>query len=141
MNALTTLNVKDTAVVMGANLNLNGQSAEGDSVWLTKNDNDEMSYQSKTAGQRFAVFSEVYYNRGWHAYIDGAEAPIIRTNFVLRGLVLPAGSHTIKFDFHPDSYYTGRTIQYTASIIWWLSLVFLIIMAVKTKTRAKLKSS
>jgi uncharacterized membrane protein YfhO len=56
--------------------------------------------------------------------IDNAEAPIVRTNFALRGLVIPAGSHSIKFEFHPSSYYTGRTIQIVASIILWLFLAF-----------------
>jgi hypothetical protein len=124
MNALTTLNVRDTAVIIGASQNISSQPAEGDSIWLTKNDNDEMDYQSKTSGTRFAVFSEVYYNRGWRAMIDNAEAPIVRTNFALRGLVIPAGSHSIKFEFHPSSYYTGRTIQIVASIILWLFLAF-----------------
>jgi hypothetical protein len=124
MNALTTLTVRDTAVIIGASQNIGGQAAEGDSIWLTTNDNDEMNYQSKTSGPRFAVFSEVYYNRGWRALIDNAEAPIIRTNFVLRGLVVPAGSHHIKFEFHPASYYTGRTIQIIASILLWLFLAF-----------------
>lgn len=124
MNALTTLNVRDTAVIIGARQNISSQPAAGDSIWLTSNDNDEMTYQSKTTGPRFAVFSEVYYNRGWRATIDNVDAPIIRTNFVLRGLVVPGGSHSIKFAFHPSSYYTGRTIQIIASIILWLFLAF-----------------
>jgi hypothetical protein len=129
MDALTTLDVKDTALLFTKDQAAVPASATGtpggaDSIWLTKNDNDEMTYQSKTTASRFAVFSEVYYNRGWMAYIDEHEAPVYRTNFVLRGLALPAGEHTIRFEFHPSSYYTGKTIQIIASLILLALLVF-----------------
>ena len=82
-----------------------------------------MTYHSTSTAPRFAVFSEVYYNRGWRAYIDNTEAPIIRTDYVLRGLSIPAGQHDIRFSFHPASYYTGRTIQIIASILLYLLII------------------
>jgi hypothetical protein len=103
---------KDSAATSGF-----AAPAASDTIYLVHNDNDEMIYHSVATGRRFAVFSEVYYDRGWHAYIDDSEAPIIRTNYVLRGLVIPAGQHTIRFTFHPRSYYTGWTIQVIASIL------------------------
>jgi hypothetical protein len=127
MEGLTTLNARDTALLFAKDQSAVSATATGtpgatDSIWLTKNDNDEMTYQSKTAAPRFAVFSEVYYNRGWKAYIDEKEVPIYRTNFVLRGLTLPAGEHAIRFDFHPASYYTSKTFQIIASLILWIML-------------------
>lgn len=127
MDALTTLDVKDTAMLFSTDkstLPATGTPADGDTIYLSTNDNDQMTYQSKTTAPRFAVFSEVYYPRGWHAYIDQTEAPIIRTNYALRGLSIPPGSHTIRFTFHPGSYYTGRTIQIAASILLFALLVF-----------------
>ena len=134
MDALNTLDVKDTAVLFSNDRNAIPTSALGapsatDTVWLEKHDNDEMIYHSKTTAPRFAVFSEVYYNRGWHAYIDDAEAPILRANYVLRGVALPAGDHRVRFEFHPASYYTGKTIQIIAST---LLLALLILAAVKS---------
>jgi hypothetical protein len=122
MDALTSLDTKDSAVLFTANQVAMPAAATvmpgpTDSIWLERNDNDEMVYHANTAAPRFAVFSEVYYNRGWHAYVDNDETPIVRTNFVLRGLALPAGRHTIRFEFHPASYYTGRTIQIAAGLI------------------------
>jgi uncharacterized membrane protein YfhO len=76
-----------------------------------------MIYQSATTRERFAVFSEVYYDRGWQAFIDGTATPIIRTNYALRGLSVPAGRHTIRMVFHPRSYYLGRSIQSVAGIL------------------------
>ena len=100
-------------------------------ILLVKNDNDEISYLSQAPGERFAVFSEVYYNRGWKAYIDDHEAPIIRTNYVLRGLSVPPGRHIIRFFFRPLSYYLGRQVQWMASIIFLLILAGAVIVGVQ----------
>jgi len=43
------------------------------------------------------------WNKGWRAYVDGCRAPILRTNFDLRGVVLPAGSHRVEFRYEPGS--------------------------------------
>jgi hypothetical protein len=134
MDGLNDFDVRDSAVLFAGDRAAAavGAGSISDTVWLEKNDNDEMVYSSRTASPRFAVFSEVYYNRGWHAYIDNNEAPIIRTNFVLRGLVIPSGSHSIRFEFHPESFYIGRIIQIVASII-----VFLLIAVAGVKIGRK----
>ena len=67
-----------------------------------------MTYTFNAASNQFAVFSEIYYKSGWKAYIDGKEAPIVKVNYVLRGLAVPAGKHDIKFEFKPQGYYTGK---------------------------------
>jgi hypothetical protein len=129
MDGLTGLDTRDTAIVIPtratAGLNeLDGNSPDaGDTITLQKSDNDEMIYQSQAGKKRFAVFSEVYYDRGWHAYIDDHETAIIRTNYALRGLEVPAGKHTIRFTFHPDSYYTGKTLQLLASLVLMALLI------------------
>ena len=137
MDALNTLDVKDTAVLFSTDrqtipTTATGTAGSGDTVYLTKHDNDEMTYQSKTATPRFAVFSEVYYNRGWKAYIDNNEAPIYRVNYVLRGMALPAGNHSIRFEFHPASYYTGKSIQIVANL---LLLILLIVAGIQMRKK------
>jgi len=73
-----------------------------------------------------AVFSEVYYPAGWEASIDGKPAPILRANFLLRALEIPAGTHEIKFTFNPKSYTTGTSISsisgYIVALVLLLSL-------------------
>jgi hypothetical protein len=132
MDALTGLDTKDTAILFESDraaiapmaTALDSSATKHDSITLIHNDNDEMIYHSTSKGPRFAVFSEVYYNRGWVALLDHRiEAPIIRTNYVLRGLAIPAGDHTISFIFHPASYYTGRTIQVIASVLLFALLL------------------
>jgi len=79
-------------------------------ISLVKNDHDVVSYQTESSTPQFAVFSEVYYDRGWKAFIDGKESPIVKVNYVLRGLSIPAGKHAIEFRFEPASYSNGRRV-------------------------------
>ena len=137
MDALTNLDTKDTALLFNGDVAVTNPASTGDTIYLIHNDNDEMIYHSTSSGPRFAVFSEIYYNRGWHAYIDNNEVPILRTNYVLRGLAVPAGQHTIRFVFHPASYYVGRIIQILASIL----LLGLLTFAALKEYRRKLKTS
>jgi hypothetical protein len=138
MNALTHFDPKDTAIIFMADSSRVKSGATWDSlgtISLVKNDNDEITYLAQAPGQRFAVFSEVYYNRGWRAWIDDHEAPIIRTNYVLRGLSVPPGRHVIRFFFRPLSYYLGRQVQWMANIVFLLLIAGAIIVAVQEYRR------
>lgn len=94
-------------------------SGEG-TINLSEYDPKEMVYNSNSNAAQFAVFSENYY-RGeegdWQAYIDGEPVDHIRVNYVLRGMNVPAGAHTITFKFHPQSYYLGSTLSTIGSIL------------------------
>ena len=139
MNALSNFSPADTAVVFASGKNLVNYAPgaqAGDSIWLDKNDNDVATYHSRSAENRFAVFSEIYYDLGWKAYIDGKEAPIVRTNYVLRGVSIPAGQHEIRFVFHPDSFYTGETISSIAGVLIYLLLIGAIVQYIR-KRRVK----
>jgi hypothetical protein len=134
MNALTHLHPKDTAIVFAADSSMVRVEAGPDStgtIQLIKNDNDEITYLSQAPARRFAVFSEIYYKRGWRAWIDDHETPIIRTDYVLRGLSVPPGRHIIRFFFRPLSYYLGRQVQWMASIIFLLMAAGAIIVAMQ----------
>ena len=126
MNSLTTLNTKDSAVVEDGEKALVKYDEATDStakISLVKNENDFIEYTSNAATAKFAVFSEVYYNAGWKAYIDGKETPIVKTNYVLRGLSVPAGQHKITFEFKPSSYYDSIKISVASSGLIWLLLI------------------
>jgi hypothetical protein len=126
MNALNSFTPRDTAVVFSKDrqaVSITAQTDPAATISLLANRNDEVIYQSNSATTGFGVFSEVFYDKGWKAYIDGKEATIVRTNYVLRGLSIPAGQHQIRFEFHPASYYTGETISTIASILVFLALI------------------
>jgi uncharacterized membrane protein YfhO len=126
MNTLTNLNTKDSAVVQANEKDLVKYDNNIDStakISLVKNENDFVEYSSSSNSQKFAVFSEVYYNAGWKAYIDGKETPIVKTNYALRGLSVPSGSHKITFEFKPDSYYSSLKIVSICNALIWLLLI------------------
>jgi hypothetical protein len=77
-------------------------------VSLTKYIPDDLTYTYNAATPQFLVFSEIYYPeaKGWHVYIDGKRKEgIVRTNYVLRGIEVPAGKHTLEMKLEPYSYY------------------------------------
>jgi len=81
-----------------------------------------LKYESRNSNEGFAVFSENYYAQGWNAYIDGELTPHMRVNYILRGLQVPAGNHTIEFKFEPGVIKTGSTIAMASSIMLMLLL-------------------
>lgn len=86
-----------------------------------------LSYEFKSASSQLAVFSEIYYQPGWNAYIDGKLVPHIRVNYVLRALEVPAGNHAIQFKFEPTVIKQGSVLSFTgyglfvlvAGLIFW----------------------
>ena len=74
-------------------------------------------YKTKSTTPQLCVFSEIYYKEGWKAYIDGKETPILRANYVLRALEVPAGEHTIELRCEPDTLKTFNIINLIGSIL------------------------
>jgi hypothetical protein len=137
MKALDNFNPKDTAIVENeykSSIPFAPQHDTAGYVRLIKNDNDDITYESSSTTNEFAVFSEIYYNRGWKAYIDDKEAPIVKTDYLLRGLALPAGKHQIHFVFHPTAYYTGLKISAIGSILTLLLLLGAIVGEYRKQT-------
>jgi hypothetical protein len=108
----------------------------GASVRLLSYEPNHLVYESNNPEKGLAVFSEIYYPKGWKAFIDGKETPHFRVDYVLRGLVIPAGKHKIEFKFHPDSYYLGTKISFVASLIILLLLAFMVWKEVKGRKSA-----
>jgi hypothetical protein len=78
---------------------------------------NHLVYESNTAAPQVAVFSEIYYDKGWNAYVDGQLTPHFRCDYVLRGMVVPAGKHTIDFKFEPSVVATGEKVSLVSSIL------------------------
>ncbi|WCT12807.1 hypothetical protein [Mucilaginibacter jinjuensis] len=91
-------------------------------ITLTSYSPDHMVYQSGSTATMVAVFSEIYYDKGWKMLIDGVEKPYFRADYVLRAAQIPVGNHKIEFIFHPASYYTGEGISLAGSILLVLAL-------------------
>jgi len=91
-------------------------------ITLVNYNPDHLTYKTGSTTTQVAVFSEIYYNKGWKMFIDGKESPYFRADYVLRAAQIPVGNHTVEFKFHPASYYTGETISLGGSILLLLAL-------------------
>jgi hypothetical protein len=85
-------------------------SAGPANVVMSEHGANRMALATDTATPRFLVLSEMYFP-GWRAYVDGAETPIYRTNYLFRGIVVPAGQHTVTFEYRPQSVLLGAAIS------------------------------
>ena len=94
-----------------------------DTIVLTSYAPNELRYHYQAAGDRLAVFSEIYYPDGWKAQVDGAPAEVLRADWTLRAMALPAGGHDIVMRFEPDSYRIGAGISRASSITLILLLL------------------
>jgi hypothetical protein len=84
---------------------------------------NHLIYTSNNANDGFAVFSEIYYEHGWKATIDGNDSDILRVDYTLRGMFIPKGKHTIEFKFEPQVVKTGSTIALISFIVMVLVII------------------
>ncbi|WP_296378926.1 YfhO family protein [Winogradskyella sp.] len=128
IRALDSLETKSTAVIQKSilkdfNLERTYKSDSTASIKLTTHKPSYLKYESNIAFEGLAVFSELYYYKGWNAYIDGKLISHFRVNYVLRALEIPSGKHTIEFKFEPKVVETGSKIALGSSVLFGLLLL------------------
>jgi hypothetical protein len=113
------INPTQTAIVNTSKFSAISASAalSSGTIKRTSYEPNNLQYESDNSGAGFAVFSEIYYPKGWNAYIDGKKTDYVCTNYVLRGLNVPAGKHKIEFKFEPETYKTGEKIALVGSLL------------------------
>lgn len=84
---------------------------------------NKLVYQSNSTTAQLTVFSEIYYSKGWEVTVSGEKASHFRVNYVLRGMVIPAGEQTIEFSFRPKGYFIGERISLASSIVLILLVI------------------
>lgn len=99
---------------------------------------NELTYQSQATSDQLAVFSEVFYDHGWNAYIDGEPVDHVRVNYLLRGLKVPAGEHDITFKFEPSAWKTGSTIGLIGSLLVLAAMAYLLFSWYRDETSQQL---
>jgi len=92
-------------------------------IALTKYEPNDLVYHFSSKTNQVAVFSEIYYEKGWNAYINGNKVPYVRANYLLRAMPLKAGNYDIEYKFEPKSYNAGNLIALISSLLLILSLV------------------
>ncbi|MDX2190145.1 MAG: YfhO family protein [Bacteroidota bacterium] len=136
IKTLSTINPYETAVLDVSKFPINNNTYNVDSasfIKLTKFKPYELTYECQNANEGFAVFSEVFYPIGWSATIDGKPADIKRVNYVLRGLEVPAGKHTIAFVMDNPTYKLGNTIGLACSVLLFAGIFVYGITAFRSK--------
>lgn len=140
MKALDKFNPKQTAFIdkryeeQLAGLKIAFDST-ANSIKLTDYKLNLMTYESNAKTDQLAIFSEIFYrgNLDWKAYVDGVYKPHFRADYILRGMVVPAGKHKIEFKFEPESVAKGGKIDLIASILMVGLLGLAVFFEVKKK--------
>lgn len=132
--ALWTLNLKNAAVAdkqfesilqTAAPTALDSASLATEQIVMTSYKPDDLKYASQSKNERIAVFSEVYYPKGWHLYVDEKEVPLARVNYLLRAAVIPAGQHQIRMQFVPAALSTDKVCVFILILSIILSIASL----------------
>ncbi len=121
LDKLGTINTKTQAIL---NTGEFGQISAGEGeIQLTSYGPNELKYKASMGKEGLAVFSEIQYPKGWTAMVNGTETSILRVNYLLRGLNLPAGNHEITFKFSPSSYTATKIPMVIFQYLIVLSLI------------------
>ncbi|MDB5062850.1 MAG: hypothetical protein JWP67_2693, partial [Mucilaginibacter sp.] len=140
MLAISSFSPKDEAMIDKRYKSIVESKAVGSdpngTIKLVSYNPDHLVYQSSSSSNQVAVFSEIYYNKGWKMLIDNVEQPYYRADYLLRAATIPLGNHKVEFIFHPASYYTGEGISMAGSILLVLALGGAVFMETKKKKAA-----
>ena len=124
MNLLSTFDLSNKAIVdQRFGLSTTSYSATG-SIMLSSYEPNHLVYDVNVDEVSFAVFSEIFYDKGWNAYINGELNAHYRVNYVLRGMNLPKGEYQVEFKFEPQSVAIGSSISLVCSCLIYLLLAF-----------------
>jgi hypothetical protein len=105
-------------------------------ITLSSYDSNILTYNVDAKKNELAVFSEIYYPKGWQITIDGKPTEMFRANYTLRALPIPQGKHTVVFEFAPKSIKVTDTIAYIALLIMLLTAGWIVWKEMKG-TKAK----
>lgn len=122
IDALDEIDTKTTAVADRRFREPNADYRPADStaaIALTEYRSNYLRYEYTSPEPAVAVFSEIYYDRGWTAYVDGTEQPHFRADYILRAMALPAGSHTVEFRYRAAGFGT----VYTVSTVFFIVII------------------
>jgi len=113
----------------------NPDTSSSGSIELVSYRANRLIYDYVSPATKLAVFSEIYYPKGWNAYIDGDPAEHLRVNYVLRGMIIPEGRHEIVFRFEPESYKIGNKVSLAGSVLLILVIAAYVFYMVRRKTK------
>ncbi len=140
LDALENLNIKTQCTIDKRYVKfVEGKTFKSDSTatiaLVARNRPDELIYNTQNQTEQLAIFSEIFYEDGWNAYIDGKKTNYFRANYALRAMVVPAGKHEIRFVFEPQTYIVAEKIALVGSILLLLSFAVSCFLGYKESQR------
>ncbi|MBR6002529.1 MAG: hypothetical protein IK045_06680 [Bacteroidales bacterium] len=117
-----------------------GEPGVWDEIHLAEYTPNTLTYEYSAERDALAVFSEVFYDGGWKAWLDGdrsKKVEVFAADWILRGALLPKGDHTLTMSFEPSSYRTGKAVSLASSLLLLLTLIGLIPFTLKKKSDGK----
>ncbi|WP_044214180.1 YfhO family protein [Saccharicrinis fermentans] len=103
------------------------------SLEMKRYEPNHIVYDYSIGQEQLAVFSQIYYPKGWNAYVDGEKISINRANYILRAVLLPKGKHQLEFKFEPLSYQIGQLISMISSLLILALVLFAAYRLLKRK--------
>ncbi|MDO9577657.1 MAG: YfhO family protein, partial [Candidatus Cloacimonadales bacterium] len=97
-----------------------------------------LKFDVQTDLTAFLTISEIYYPAGWKAYVDGAETEIYPTNYILRGVIVPAGEHVVELKFAPEAYALSLKLSLAGLIVTVILIVIGLIVYYKQNYRGEI---
>lgn len=119
------IDTKTTAVVQHTATQPQGTGT----IALTEYRPNYLKYEYTADAPAVAVFSEIFYDKGWTAYVDGKESPYFRADYILRAMELPAGTHTVEWRFRAPNWNVTEAVTLGSSLTILLSVVAAMVYA------------
>ena len=113
---MAVVSVEDQKYFEGKNL----QSDSTAVIELKNYQPNQLEFKTQSKTPQLAVFSEIYYPKGWKMLLDGKEVPYIKANYLLRAVFVPAGNHEVRMVFEPEVIEKGKMISMSAFGIFLL---------------------
>ncbi len=124
IKAVGEIDNKKTAVVLVEDQKyFEGKNLQSDSTAVIELKNyqpNQLEFKTQSKTPQLAVFSEIYYPKGWKMLLDGKEVPYIKANYLLRAVLVPAGNHEVRMVFEPEVIEKGKMISMSAFGIFLL---------------------
>lgn len=142
IEALNTIDTRREAVVDASKfgeLNVGMQRSYDSTAYITLTEYrpNHMTYEYSSRDEQTAVFSEIYYDKGWNAYVDGEPAEYFRADYVLRAMHLPAGEHKVEFIFRAPNFKGVSAVTLICSLVILLSFAGAAAWMIVRKVKAK----
>jgi hypothetical protein len=93
------------------------------SVAITSAGIHHLELSVKASGTHFLFVSEIFYDKGWKCLIDGEATTVYKTNYAFRGVVVPKGTHEVKFVYESSAFNTGKVLAIFSNALVLLALI------------------